>query len=74
MAYVQRCFVPIYLGGFSTIHMQKYKELCGRYDYSDGLLIDSTNVHKVPYLKRHFALFPVRVKNTDIDMIDRGWV
>ena len=63
--------MTVYLGGFSMIHTQKCKELCG-HDYSDGLLIDSTNVHKVrlwsPCLKRHhhFALFPMHAMHCGI--------
>ena len=66
------------------IHMQKCKELCGRYyGYSDGLLIDCTNVHKVclwsPCLKTSpFCLVPCArdalwyTKHSDIDVIDNG--
>ena len=42
------------------IHTQKCKELCG-HDYSDGLLIDSTNVHKSVYgapVSKDIAILP----------------
>ena len=44
---ISRCVVTSYVGGFRMIIIQKCEALCGRYDYSDGLLIGSTNVHKV---------------------------